>query len=593
MSRHPFQRRRAHSGSAYVLILSLSVVLSLIGFAGIAQQRLTVRHSGLEQGWHEAADLAHSAVDHALNRIAVDIWWRETLASYESNFTPETALGRGSFSWRIEDLADNDLNDNDVAPVRIHGRGRVGHAVRAYSVVAFPFGSALDVLRCAVHAGGELDVDDVLDVRLGPASSNALIGLNNGQIIGAAEALLVDVPANVTEGATFPVPAKTMPGAAVWAVYKLMATEIRYSDLPSGNLEHILISAASNPYRPDKTNSDGLYFIKIPAFTNLGIQDCRIEGTLAIELSDSASLKILPNVVWKPHRADYPALIAYTTKDTATDVEIDCSGQIDETSSGVNFNPPHTPFFGQSDADTADTYNASLRGLFHVIRNVATPSSRTKIESQRTIRGAIIADGEIRVIGPCRVAADPMLLANPPLGYTAAPAPANLLSNGDMESGLTAWSPLGPLTVLVPDGGAHSGAKRMTVKNRSAASEGIRQDVTGGLTNNAVFVSDVWLMMHDAPEATRISLEVDATGSGTQWFSATTPTIQKSSWTRAVVPLTVIWVGDLNYARWVVMTTTSNQEFRIDDALLTPLIPGPPAPRILPVPGTWQPEAVQ
>jgi hypothetical protein len=40
-----------------------------------------------------------------------------------------------------------------------------------------------------------------------------------------------------------------------------------------------------------------------------------------------------------------------------------------------------------------------------------------------------------------------------------------------------------------------------------------------------------------------------------------------------------------------VTTTTSQQDFRIDDALLAPDAPGPPAPTVATVPGTWRAEA--
>ena len=66
------------------------------------------------------------------------------------------------------------------------------------------------------------------------------------------------------------------------------------------------------------------------------------------------------NVVWQPARSDFPALIVMERNDTGTTVDIDCSGVLDETASGVNFNPQHTPYFGGSDADMTDAYDAGF-----------------------------------------------------------------------------------------------------------------------------------------------------------------------------------------------------------------------------------------
>ncbi len=187
--------------------------------------------------------------------------------------------------------------------------------------------------------------------------------------------------------------------------------------------------------------------------------------------------------------------------------------------------------------------------------------------------------------------ADPTLLSRPPLGYTMAREPDNLLVNGDIENGLTGWSPVGAGTSISADNDEHSGSKSLKVKDRAAASHGARQDVSAAITTGTTYVVDAWLKMKDDPEDAVISLEIESTVDGVQWFTAALPSIQKS-WTHATAKITPIWSGDLVSARLVVNTTTTSQEFLLDDVLLTPQTPGPPPPTMLPIPGTWRAEAV-
>lgn len=483
---------------------------------------------------------------------------------------------------------DGNLADDPNDPVRIFGKGVVGSSARAFSLLAWPSGQTLDVLRTPIHAGGELQLNGVLDVRGGPASSNAAISTNGRALLGDVEAQSLPSPADVTGSKSVPAPMKPMPSRLLFDLYANFASEIKFTDT-LGRIAHAIISPRHHPYNLNDINPDGLYRIKVASASTLTVHDCRIEGTLLVELLAGARLEIGSNMLWKPYRPDFPALIVYTQDDLSTTVTLTCDGTLSESQSLVNFNPPDLPYYGDGDSDVTDTYPASLRGLIHIIRNTALPPlSATHVIAPNRITGCIVADGPIRIQTASIIAADPQLLAHPPLGYTVVRPPTNLLSNADFEAGLANWTAVGSGTTLVWSGTKHAGSNGLEIKGRSSAAGGVRQDITSSLLNGQTYDCECWLKMNDRPEDVNLALEVDSSGAGTQRFAVVVVGVQKD-WTRVRVALSPAWVGTLNYGRLVITTTTTAQTFYMDDAMIRdPQQQLPPS--LLPVAGTWRPE---
>ncbi len=345
------RRHRGRRGSVYVLMLALAMIVTVAGLGTLLRLRVDHRLLALEQDWHHGGLLAQSAVDQALCTMSSDRWWREVYKDNESDFIPEMPLGRGAIAWRLEDPVDGKLEDESFHPVRIHGLGRVGRSVRVYSVMTWPSGRAP---RRAPHRGSRLRFADRRRCSRRPRGPGVEQRISHRSQPGPG--------ARRRRGAVGHVSRATSPGASPcrrrprscpcprsststspWRV------EIKYGELShafGNDLRDALISPSSNPVKSDRTNPDGLYFIKVPNLTTLKIRDCRIEGTLLIELGSSSKLKVEEAVVWKSHRADFPALIVYTSDDLGTSVDITCAGELDEFSSGVNFNPDHTPYYG-------------------------------------------------------------------------------------------------------------------------------------------------------------------------------------------------------------------------------------------------------
>ncbi len=577
------------------------MLLLVVGLGILTLSQTRLRTMSLERDWDEAALLAVSAIEQAHVRLNSDYSWRYVFRNNEGNFTTAVPLGRGEFRWKLDDLEDNDLNDSPTDSLRIHGFGRVGRSVRAYSVMAWPAGQPLDVLRTAVHAGGTLTVRNgqTLSVRNGPASSNAGLVVGNAVLLGSAEAATVDAPEHVTEAVTVPAPSKLMPSKTLYSLYKTFSDEIRYSDLDDasganhfqGQLRRTLISPWHHPTDPSKTNSDGLYRIKVPGGTRLDIRDCRIEGTLLIELSLGASLRVDSGVLWKPYRNHFPALIVYTSTDANSTVELLSTGELSESSAGINVNALDLPYYGDVDVDQSDVYPTSLQGLFHVIRDTALPPvSLTTIRAEEPITGCIIADGNIEIDGTSTIFADPTLMSHPPLGYTASRFEPGLISNPQFNDGLTGWFVADGVSTLETDANGVSD-RCLRARNRSVASSGPSQDVTGSITSGTTYRSDVWVRMKAHAEDVNIVMMVDSAAEGTQWFGGTVQTVG-TSWTPISSTMTPTWTGSLNFARWMVNTASSTQDFYVDSILLVNADEdGAAAPNLELLPWTWRAEA--
>src|SRR6056297_204265 len=590
-SRSIYQRR----GSTYMIVLFTSMIVAVVAFAGFQRMQVDQQTATMQRDWNDAAVLAASAVEFALVKLGNDHDWRTAYRDrVDGNYTTPIALGRGTIRWQLEDPDDGQIDNDAEDGVRIYGAGKIGQSERVFSVLAWPSGSPLDGLRSAVHAGGTLRIASSVDVRNGPATTNQDAQISAGTLLGDLEATSVDIPDQVVGTVTLLPRPKTRPSSVLFSVYQSLATVVPSSDLGSGStllLENRLVSRQEKPTPNSVANPDGVYLIQLGDYQTLEIRDCRIVGSLLIQMSRGSQLQIGPNVVWRAARADYPALLVDATSSDDSPVSISCSGKLVEANSGVNFNPVSVPYYGTFDSDLSDEYTASMLGLFHIIRDPAFQSftSVTTIQASEKIRGCLWADGEVVIDAPSILAADPRLYANPPQGYSTFPDPSNLLINGDIENGLTGWSRLGANTSLDVEDDAHTGEAGLEIRDRDTASSGVQQDVTSRLVSGLPLTSEVWLKMSDSEEMVEITLELESTGEGLQRFVATAEASRQ--WGRVQVEHTPVWTGTLNHARWQVTTTTTTQDFELDDAIIHDP-QNSPASTLVAVPGSWRAEAL-
>jgi hypothetical protein len=396
-------------GSAYVLVLGIALIVTVLGMGALTASRVQTRMISAAANWEESGTLASAAVEQALSYInaaaaASPATWRSAFTNRQIAFTQP--LGDGMFSWALKDETDGNLSASYLRPIRIYGIGQVGSVTRVYSVLVTPTGAPLDVLRTAVHAGGNVTLTGKVNAVNGPISSNANVSLS-GTVNAAVEAASVSGNTNGNETQTVPAAAKLMPPSAIYGQYAGTATSIPWSSLDN-DIQPLLLSSTYNPYGTPDPN--GLYSIVLPNNTDFQISNSRICGTLLISGSN-ATITFGP-LLWEPARPDYPILII-----SGSNCTINFQGSnnwISESALHFNMNPAGTPFEGASDADQLDDYPPQYRGLIHVIGSTNT----VQLNANSYFVGTLIADGTIMTTGSCTAIQNPSIYVNPPIGYT-------------------------------------------------------------------------------------------------------------------------------------------------------------------------------
>jgi hypothetical protein len=394
------------------------MIVMVIGLGAIAVSRIEGRMANLSHDHELAGRLAFSAVEHAMTAMHDDPDWKSTYGYGVP--IDDIEFGGGVFRWSLHDEIDGVAADGATDMLRIRGEGVVGQITRVCSVAVFSTGPPRDLLRAPLHASGEIGFRSGSNPVVflgGPLSTNDVCDAKHADLIADVEADSVRDEGNIAGTIIEPAPPKSMPSTALLDVYRTFATTIDASTLPwSWELRDCLLSPYHSPEPDGDLNVDGVYFIEVPEDETLLVEDCRIEGTLLVVLRRKARLEVKDGVVWRPFRRDFPALIVYTDDDESR-IELECEKTVSESVTGVNLNPSVLPLDGASDNDTLDTFDASLDGVFHIIRD-APSGKEIKVKTPMGFRGTIIVHGDVEVDDDSVLIADPQLMISPPLGYS-------------------------------------------------------------------------------------------------------------------------------------------------------------------------------
>lgn len=397
------KRRRAHQrrGSAYVLVLSIALVVLTVGLSVLALARVETRMVRETNEWTEAALLASAAVEHAVNTLDQTPSWRTTFTHDTQAYSH--ALGSGTMSWKLIDPTDTSLSNDQHDPVVIRGRGQVGGAIRIYSLRMHPAGDTIGPLSSSIHAGMNITVGSgkVVTVTGGPVTCNGTLD-NDGTIDGDVEAGSVVNTGTITGSITTPIPAKRMPIDGTFKLYQSMATPIA-----PGAIDKQVLTAGYNPW--GALNPDGVYYIEADV-GDLVIKDARIHGTLVIRCTGGSKVIVDGSVSLQPHRTDFPVLVVLGDVDFRFQGAADDT--LDEAALSTNFNPAGAPdATDATDGDTSDVYPSEVRGLVYAIGSV-------DLDQASAIDGVLIAEQNITFSSD--IDAEFIdLTAAPPIGFTA------------------------------------------------------------------------------------------------------------------------------------------------------------------------------
>jgi hypothetical protein len=388
-------------GAVYVLAVLVLLIASAVGL-GMAALAVTTRTTVLNA---DQADVAYAwadaGIEYALWYTGQDDLWR-TRVSGEKSVPWAWSDGRVAITYNDP---DGSLTDDGDDSVEILSTGEYAGVQRTLLVQAEPV--PIKLLDMAIHAGQEVIVDGTLTATA-PVSSNSYIQVKGGRTLdGDAEAAgAVINGGTITGTVTQNAPTKRMPDSGFIAHQMADATSIDIFAIPGQCIGKVVLSPANNPY--GTANPAGVYYIQCYG-RKLMIQNCRIVGTLIIENCKSDSV-VSDGVVWETPSPDRPALIVNAAKFT-----IDLRNPLDEAACGVNFNPAHTPYEGQSDSDTTDVYTSQISGMVYA-------ASDLDLKDITRVEGTVVAEGAINTKDTVVVTYDPQIASDPPSGGLRGPA---------------------------------------------------------------------------------------------------------------------------------------------------------------------------
>lgn len=149
------RRTSRRAGSAYVLVLATSMIVTVIGISALTAVRLRLRAAELDRSVGAAELDARSAVDMGLFWIGNDPDWRTNRPNgvWETN----KKIGNGTYTLQVTDPTDSDLTNSWADPVVVRGTGTQGRARAIYEVTLEPDPPGARPIRAATLALAPMD----------------------------------------------------------------------------------------------------------------------------------------------------------------------------------------------------------------------------------------------------------------------------------------------------------------------------------------------------------------------------------------------------------------------------------------------------
>jgi hypothetical protein len=385
------------------------MIVSLIGLSSMVVSRLNLRSVSGRQDRREARILADSAIELGTGVVTQDTGWRSNLVNGTLYPSTSLTLGNGTISWKLVDT-DGNLADDDSDAVRLYGIGRVGQSIYTKSVLLEPAGAGAACLEVALHSGGRINLYNSFDCNQ-TISSNDEVRATGPTANTDAEAVN-QIVGSFSGTQTTGITPRKIPGASVFDYYVNNGTPIKIENLPSSGgrrmLEKVVLSPGDNPYGAGATNPEGIYVIDCKN-QNLRIKLVRLVGTLVL-LNPGSGTDLDDDQHWEPAVRNFPVLMVNGR------ITFNWHGEhpLRESLSAVNYNPPGTPYLGQSDSDQADEYPALIKGLIYVAGDLT-------VDHQCILEGVTVVGGITTTNAPINLTYDPIHLASPPPGFRSGP----------------------------------------------------------------------------------------------------------------------------------------------------------------------------
>jgi hypothetical protein len=400
-------RHYRRTGTVYIAVLGTAIIVAVIGIASLHIARLEFKESTIVDNMARARLAAKSGVDYVLAYLKTQNNWRTVYTSGTTNqlSTLLNLLPDGeSFAFQLVD-SDGDLDDDESDPVTLRLLGHAGDATHVIEVTLAPKGQGLTCLSASVHAQGDLEINETLTTDQSASSNQNIVIAGSKSIQGNAQAV-GNITGTVSGTRTGSMnPALEMPEPdTVFDFYASVGTPIFYSQLPSGKIEKVVISAANNPYGSMINNSQGVYVIDCQG-NKVTIIDSRIQATLVF--LNASTIDVEKSVHWTAFANNYPALLV------DGNLHLKWTGNVglSESILGVNYNPSHTPYEGASDSLNDDSYPGLISGLVYV-------SGDVDVTEQCNLAGVLVVGGKVTIGNQLTMDYKTSYFQNAPPGFT-------------------------------------------------------------------------------------------------------------------------------------------------------------------------------
>ena len=406
-SHGPISARRRRRGSAYLVVLGATLIVSSLAFTGLlvsASQRRSAS-SSIEAA--EARQIARDAIEIAQLWIHQDPNWRVNRPAGAWATNVPLGPSGGTFSLEATDVRDGDMQNRPHDEVVLTATGKKGSASHTLQVTLEAKPVPIPALSYSLHTGGELHVlaGKTLTATGSTVSTNGTI-TNQGLINANVSCTLVGIalPLGVINGTTtLLAPARAFPDSTVIDKYVGLGTQINTSIIDTGILAPGLSSYGA-------TNPDGIYVVRPTG--DFTIKNCRLYGTLVVICQPGKKVIVDNAVLLEPATPDQPSLIIQGN----AEFNFDGVNKFKEKDLGLNFNPVEAPVDGDSNTRTNDLFYSEVRGVVHV-------KGKVVLKQTSRIRGALICESNassdaVRVEDSPSIVYTPSLLTAPPMWYT-------------------------------------------------------------------------------------------------------------------------------------------------------------------------------
>lgn len=136
----------AARGSAFLMIIQLSMIVSVVGLSAITIARIEHRGARADGDLTSARLHARAAIDMGLRMIEQDPGgWRTTFQT--KSVITNQSIGTGTFSLDADDPNDGVIDDDPTEPVELVGTGVQGSARYLLRVTLEPRSGSMVMVR--------------------------------------------------------------------------------------------------------------------------------------------------------------------------------------------------------------------------------------------------------------------------------------------------------------------------------------------------------------------------------------------------------------------------------------------------------------